>query len=104
MANTYTMSNGDLEWLSREGAGPLPGEVAVEVLASSINYRDLAIRAGFYPSTSGVVPLSDGAGRVMSVGDGVTELKPGDLVASCFYPFWEAGPRYRSESCGKSGL
>jgi NADPH:quinone reductase-like Zn-dependent oxidoreductase len=92
MADTYTMSNGDLERLSREGTGPLPGEVAVEVLASSINYRDLAIRAGFYPSTSGVVPLSDGAGRVMSVGDGVTELKPGDLVASCFYPFWEAGP------------
>ena len=26
------------------------------------------------------------------MGEGVTDLAPGDIVASCFYPHWEAGP------------
>ena len=41
---------------------PGPGEVAVRVLATSLNYRDLMIaRSG----RRGVVPLSDGAGEVI---------------------------------------
>lgn len=92
MSNTYTISNGELGQHEREVTVPRAGEVTVEVHASSINYRDLGIQAGFYPHQTGVVPFSDGAGVVVAVGEGVTDLAPGALVASCFYPFWESGP------------
>ena len=92
MSNTYTISDGEITQSDREASAPRAGEIRVEIHASSINYRDLGIQAGFYPSHKGVVPLSDGAGQVMAVGEGVTDLSPGDVVASCFYPFWEAGP------------
>jgi len=71
---------------------PGPGEVLVRMKAASINYRDLGIIGGVYPEKPGVVPFSDGAGIVEAVGAGVTSVKPGDAVASCFYPHWESGP------------
>jgi NADPH:quinone reductase-like Zn-dependent oxidoreductase len=36
--------------------------------------------------------MSDGAGLVESIGDGVTEFKVGDHVVSCFFPSWMEGP------------
>ena len=92
MSNSYSISNGKLSRCDVDAVAPGPGEVTVEIQASSINYRDLGIQAGFYPSRQGVVPLSDGAGTIVAVGEGVLGLVPGQLVASCFYPFWEAGP------------
>ena len=92
MSNSYSISEGKLSRCDAEAVAPGPGEVAVEIQASSINYRDLGIQAGFYPSRQGVVPLSDGAGKVVAVGEGVSHLVPGQIVASCFYPFWEGGP------------
>jgi NADPH:quinone reductase-like Zn-dependent oxidoreductase len=38
------------------------------------------------------VPLSDGAGEVVSVGPGVSEWKPGDRVAGIFMQNWVEGP------------
>jgi NADPH:quinone reductase-like Zn-dependent oxidoreductase len=35
--------------------------------------------------------MSDGAGVVEAVGDGVTEFRPGDPVVSCFFPGWLDG-------------
>ncbi len=35
--------------------------------------------------------MSDGAGVVEAVGDGVTAFKPGDHVVSCFFPQWPDG-------------
>jgi NADPH:quinone reductase-like Zn-dependent oxidoreductase len=70
-----------------------PGEVKVRVRASSINYRDLGTvrdpvsRKLSYPR----IPNSDAAGEVTSVGAGVTEFKPGDPVASCFFQHWTDG-------------
>lgn len=71
---------------------PGPGEALVRMRAAAINYRDLGIIGGAYPNKPGVVPLSDGAGIVEAVGAGVTSVRPGDAVASCFYPYWESGP------------
>jgi len=34
------------------------------------------------------VPLSDGAGEVAAVGEGVTRVKGGDRIAGCFHPHW----------------
>jgi NADPH:quinone reductase-like Zn-dependent oxidoreductase len=73
---------------------PGPRQVLVKVAACSLNYRDLAIAIGSYrmPVKPNLVPLSDGAGEVVAVGDGVTRVKVGDRVAGCFFQRWIAGP------------
>ena len=68
MSLVYRMVDGVLQSDTAEPSQPGPDEVLVEVEASSLNYRDIAIRAGFYPSRSGVIPLSDGAGKIVEVG------------------------------------
>lgn len=73
------------------------GQVLVKVHACSLNYRDLAIASGAYRQGSkpNLVPLSDGAGEIVEVGEDVTRWKVGDRVASCFFQRWiggEAGP------------
>jgi NADPH:quinone reductase-like Zn-dependent oxidoreductase len=73
----------------REHEVPEPGphEVLVRVRAASLNYRDLMILNRTYPTPGheGVIPLSDGAGEVVRVGDGVTRVKPGDRVCSTYF-------------------
>lgn len=56
------------------------------VNGASLNYRDLIIPKGRYPfpAKDGVVPGSDGAGVVESVGSGVTRFKAGDRVVTLF--------------------
>src|SRR5207302_2026346 len=44
------------------------------------------------PTKLGVIPLSDGAGEVAAIGDGVTRVKIGDRIAGCFHPRWLGGP------------
>jgi alcohol dehydrogenase len=44
------------------------------------------------PTKLGVVPLSDGAGEVAAIGDGVTRVKVGDRIAGTFHPRWFGGP------------
>jgi NADPH:quinone reductase-like Zn-dependent oxidoreductase len=73
---------------------PGPGQVLVRIRAASLNYRDLLIARGQYnprlqlPRVLG----SDGAGEVVAVGPGVTKVRPGDRVVSCFMPQWQSGP------------
>ena len=38
------------------------------------------------------MPLSDGAGEVAAIGEGVTWVKIGDRIAGCFHPRWFGGP------------
>lgn len=72
---------------------PGPGEVLIEVHASSLNARDRGIVARSFPvgTRKADVPLSEGAGRVLEVGAGVTRIRPGDRVASCHFPTWVDG-------------
>ena len=73
---------------------PGPGQIVVRVRAVSLNYRDLMIITGQYGGglpPPGLVPLSDGAGEVSAVGDGVSRVKPGDRVAAIFFQDWLDG-------------
>ena len=72
---------------------PAAGEVLVRMRAASLNFRDLIITRGGYPRNDRcpVIPLSDGAGEVLAVGEGVTRFQPGDRVVNCFFEDWEAG-------------
>jgi len=80
----------------RSSEDPRPGlrEILMRVRASSLNYRDLMVlKGGGRVSTKlGVVPLSDGAGEVAAIGDGVTRVKVGDRIAGTFHPRWFGGP------------
>ena len=71
---------------------PGPGEISVELKASSLNFHDYAVVAGMIPVDAGRIPMSDGAGVVTAVGDGVDEFSPGDHVVSTFFTQWDAGP------------
>ena len=68
-----------------------PGEILVRVRASSLNFHDYAVVAGIIKTPDGRIPMSDGAGDVVAVGEGVTKFKVGDKVLSTFFPNWDAG-------------
>jgi len=70
---------------------PGPGEIAVRLYASSLNYHDYLVVNGDIPVGSGRIPMSDGAGEVSAVGAGVTEFAVGDPVVSTFHTCWPAG-------------
>jgi len=70
---------------------PGPGEISVALRASSLNYHDYAVVTGMIPSEQGRIPMSDGAGEVTAVGEGVSEFKIGDAVTSTFFPDWLGG-------------
>ncbi|WP_062434827.1 quinone oxidoreductase family protein [Herbidospora daliensis] len=62
---------------------PVPGEgqALVGVAASGVNFIDVYYREGRYPLPTPFVPGSEGAGTVLAVGPGVTEVAVGDRVA-----------------------
>ncbi|WP_237064980.1 zinc-dependent alcohol dehydrogenase family protein [Microbulbifer guangxiensis] len=70
---------------------PGPGQVRVAIHATSLNFHDFLVASGQIPSEDGRVLMSDGAGVIETVGDGVTELRPGDHVVSTFFPQWTDG-------------
>lgn len=61
---------------------PAPGEVVIEVAACAVNFPDVLIiqdKYQFRPPRP-FAPGAEVAGRVKSVGPGVTQLQPGDRV------------------------
>lgn len=88
---------GDLDGLrvaERPVPAPTPGTALVRLHAASLNYRDLLIPRDRFPVPMdfiGRIPLSDGAGEVIAVGEGVTRVKVGDRVAATPLPSWHGG-------------
>jgi NADPH:quinone reductase-like Zn-dependent oxidoreductase len=72
---------------------PAYRQILVRIKACSLNFRDLAIVRGTYrmPVRENVIPLSDGAGEVIEIGQGVTRIKVGDRVAGNFFQRWSGG-------------
>jgi len=72
-----------------------PGQIVVRVRAASLNYRDQAVVRGQYFGGAvprDLVPASDAAGDVASVGAGVTSVAIGDRVAGTFFQPTPSGP------------
>ena len=60
---------------------PGPGEVVVQVAVSGVNFIDVYFRTGLYKVPPPVAIGSEAAGVVDAVGEGVTDVAPGDRVA-----------------------
>jgi len=86
-----------IEISTADAPAPGPGEIRVRIRAASLNFRDTLVATGFFSCADGLIPLSDGAGDVIEVGDGVTEFKPGDKVVSTFHPGWLDGHIERAQ-------
>ena len=72
---------------------PGAGEVLVRLTAATLNYRDLITVKGGYGSRQKfpLVPVSDGAGVIESVGRGVRDFASGDRVIGSFFESWIGG-------------
>lgn len=81
----------NLTIVERETPKAGPGEVLVRVRATSLNFHDYIVVVGWFPAENGRIPMSDGAGEVVAVGEGVTEFKPGDRVISTYFANWVDG-------------
>lgn len=87
-------SPGGLDKLNiREQSSPEPGvgEIRVRWQATSLNYHDYLVAIGAIPVPDGRIPMSDGAGEVTAVGEGVQQWQIGDKVMSMFFPNWIEG-------------
>jgi NADPH2:quinone reductase len=66
-----------------EVPAPGQGQIKIKQYACGVNYIDTYFRMGMYPSPVGMpfVSGNEGAGEVIAVGPGVTDIKVGDRVA-----------------------
>ena len=83
-----------LKLSTRPKPEPGPGQVLLQMRASSLNYRDLVVPLRGYGNHTGTLPLipvSDGVGVVAAIGPGVTRVAVGDRVCPTFFQRWISG-------------
>jgi NADPH:quinone reductase-like Zn-dependent oxidoreductase len=105
----FEASDGAYRLVMKQVSMPVAGkgEVVVRVRATSLNRRDIYMRDNRYGgsgSAAGGIPLSDGAGEVIAVGEGASRFDIGDRVAGIFFPRWIDGdPSADSLSYARGG-
>ena len=60
---------------------PGPGQALIDIKASGVNYMDVYARSGLNAPSLPAIPGGEGAGIVVKVGEDVSEVEVGDLVA-----------------------
>lgn len=70
-----------LKWEDVDVPAPGAGEALVRQTAAGLNFIDTYQRSGLYPMALPAIMGNEGAGVVEAVGEGVTEVQPGDRVA-----------------------
>jgi NADPH:quinone reductase-like Zn-dependent oxidoreductase len=71
-----------------------PGQVVIAMRMASLNSRDLIVPERGYGRATGelpLIPVSDGVGEVIEVGDGVTRVRVGDRVCPTYFQNWAGG-------------
>lgn len=83
----------NLEFIDAPEPKTGPAEVLIRVHAVSLNYRDLMITLGRYNPNMALprIPVSDGVGEIVAIGEDVTEVKAGQRVAGIFMQNWLDG-------------
>lgn len=90
--NDWGMDNLKLTQRPEPKAGP--GEVLLRIKASALNARDLLVPERGYGRATGTLPLipvSDGVGEVVEVGEGVARFSVGDRVCPMYFQGWLSG-------------
>lgn len=93
-----------------ELAPPGPGEVRIQVGASGVCHSDLSVQNGTIPLPTPIVLGHEGAGTVVEIGEGVTNVAVGDHVVCSFVPncgecyFCTRGQGYLCERSGMAML
>jgi NADPH:quinone reductase-like Zn-dependent oxidoreductase len=84
-----------LRLVERPVPEPGPGEVLVRIRAAALNSRDLQVIHDRYDPEQRlpIVPVSDGAGEIVALGEGVRGAAVGDRVVGLFAQGWLAGER-----------
>ncbi len=80
-----------LKIIERQSPTPKAGEILVKWHATSLNFHDYLVAVGGIRVPENRIPMSDGAGEIIGVGEGVTKWKTGDKVMSMFFPNWIEG-------------
>ncbi len=70
---------------------PGKGEILVRWHATSLNFHDYLVAKGLIPVFDNRIPMSDGAGEILALGENVSEWEVGDKVMSLFFPNWMDG-------------
>jgi NADPH2:quinone reductase len=65
---------------------PGPGEALIQIEACGVNFIDIYLREGRYPSPLPFIPGQEAAGTVVGIGPDVSSVKIGDRVAWCGVP------------------
>ena len=81
----------NLKIIKTKNPTPKAGEILVRWHATSLNYHDYLVVIGGIKVPENRIPMSDGAGEVIGIGDDVTKWKIGDKVMSLFFPNWVDG-------------
>jgi NADPH:quinone reductase-like Zn-dependent oxidoreductase len=94
-----------LKLAERPDPAPGAGQVLIKLRAASLNYRDLLMVKGQYNPRLRLplIPVSDGVGEVVAVGDGVSRAKAGDRVAGNFSQKWIAGEPAKAKLAASLG-
>ena len=84
-------------WEEVKLPAPGAGEALIRVAAAGLNFIDVYHRTGLYPLPLPATLGMEGAGTVEAVGEGVSEVKPGDRVGYCTaglgaYAEWRLAP------------
>ncbi len=85
---------------------PGPGQVLLQMQAASLNYRDLLVpRRGYGRQTGSLplIPVSDGVGTVVAIGEGVDRVDTGDRVCPLMIQSWISGPPTRERIASTLG-
>ena len=84
---------GNLREVERPDPEPGPGEVLLRMKGACLNFRDwLTVEGKYNPRQPlPLIPLSDGVGEVVEVGEGVTRFAIGDRVCPIFCQAWMGG-------------
>jgi NADPH:quinone reductase-like Zn-dependent oxidoreductase len=93
----------NLKLVEEDHPQPKTGEILVRIRASSLNFHDNMVALGKKPCADGRIPLSDGAGDVIAVGDGVDGFEVGDAVVSTYWPYWLGGDPTPATKTGELG-
>ena len=106
MKSVVVQKPGGLENLAiveRDKPQPKAGEILVRWHATSLNFHDYLVAIGGIPVADGRIPMSDGAGEVIGIGENVYDWKVGDKVMSLFFQDWLEGKPTFKKMVGVNG-